>query len=103
MSKSPGHQKWPNHKVEEEHVGQTMKVEINGETIAESNDVVRVTEDDHPVRYYFPRADIRMNKLERTTTQTECPFKGEAHYFSVNAGGRKFQDAVWTYENPYEE
>jgi uncharacterized protein (DUF427 family) len=103
MTKSPGHRKWPNHKVQEEHVVETMKVEVNGEAIGESNDVIRVKEDDHPIRYYFPRADIRMDKLERTSTTTECPFKGEAHYFTVNAAGRNFQDAVWTYENPYEE
>ena len=103
MNKSPGHQRWPNHKVEEERVGEPMKVEVNGETIAESNDVIRVKEDDHPIRYYFPRNDVRMNKLSRTTTITECPFKGRAHYFSIDAQGRKFKDAVWTYEQPYEE
>jgi len=103
MNKAPGHQKWPNHKVQEEPVGNTMKVEINGETIAQSNDVISVKEDHHPIRYYFPRKDVVMNKLHRTTTTTECPFKGEANYFSVDAGGKTFEDAVWTYENPYDE
>jgi uncharacterized protein (DUF427 family) len=44
-----------------------------------------------------------MNKLERTVTTTECPFKGTAHYFNINANGRRFNDAVWTYEKPYDE
>jgi uncharacterized protein (DUF427 family) len=44
-----------------------------------------------------------MKKLERTVTTTECPFKGTAHYFNINANGQRFNDAVWTYEDPYDE
>ena len=103
MNKSPGHQKMPNHKVEEERVPETMKVEVDGETIAQSADVILVKEDDHPDRYYFPRNDVQMKKLERTVTTTECPFKGTAHYFNINTNGRRLNNAVWTYENPYDE
>ena len=103
MNRAPGHRRWPYHKVKEDHVGKTMKVEINGETVAESRDVISVTEDDHPVRYYFPRSDVKMNALERTTTTTSCPFKGRAHYFNLEAAGKKYRDAVWTYEDPYDE
>jgi uncharacterized protein (DUF427 family) len=103
MSKSPGHQKMPDHKVHEEQVGQNMKVEIDGEIIAESSDVIRVDEDKAPARFYFPRADVKMAKLERTATTTECPFKGTASYFSLHIGSKKLADAVWTYEDPYDE
>lgn len=41
-------------------------------TPAASNSVIKVGEDKSPVRYYFPRADIRMEKLERSKTSTEC-------------------------------
>lgn len=103
MSKAPGHQKWPDHKVQEQHMGQRFQVEINGEVIADSDDVIRVEEDQHPPRYYFPRSDVRMELLERSATTTECPFKGSAHYYHLKLGDETFEDAVWTYEDPYEE
>lgn len=101
--KSPGHQKWPDHAVREEPVRERVRVEINGEVVADSNDVIKVEEDQHPARYYIPRDDVKMDKLERTDTTSECPFKGLAHYFSLNAGGKKLDDVVWTYEEPYDE
>lgn len=103
MGKSPGHQKWPDHEITEKHVQQKTKVEVNGEVVADSNDVIRVEEDGHPVRYYLPRSDVRMEKLQRSQTTSECPFKGTAHYYNLILGDKKFDDAVWTYEDPYEE
>jgi uncharacterized protein (DUF427 family) len=103
MSKSPGHQQWPNHKVVERHVPQHVTVEIGGQIVADSSDVIRVDEDGHPPRFYFPRTDVRMDRLERTATTSQCPFKGTAHYFSLRADGRRLDDAVWSYEEPFDE
>ena len=103
MSRSPGHQKWPDHNVRETTLSRRVTVEINGQRIADSTNVVRVDEDGSPARYYFPRADVSMDRLERTSTSTECPFKGTAHYFTLRSGGLVLKDAVWSYEEPYEE
>lgn len=103
MAKSPGHQKWPDHKVKEQHLKDRFRVEIDGEVIADSDDVVVVEEDENPARYYFPRGDVKMDRLERSDTTSECPFKGTAHYFSVTTDDRKIDDAVWTYEEPFDE
>jgi uncharacterized protein (DUF427 family) len=103
MSKSPGHQKMPDHKVRERHLRERVRVELGGQVIAESDDVIRVDEDDHPARYYFPREAVPMGVLKRTATTTQCPFKGTAHYFTLAVGERKLPDAVWSYEEPYDE
>lgn len=107
MSHSPGHQKWPDHKVRETPVGKQVTVELNGQIVAQSANVIRVDEDGSPARYYFPRGDVRMDQLERTETTSQCPFKGTAHYFdlSMEGGGNggKLKDAVWSYEEPFDE
>jgi uncharacterized protein (DUF427 family) len=100
---SPGHQKWPEHKVKESHIDKRIEVEVDGQVVADSHSVIRVDEDEYPARYYFPRGDVRMDLLERSTTTTECPFKGMASYYSVSAGGKRLDDAVWTYEDPFDE
>jgi uncharacterized protein (DUF427 family) len=103
MKKSPGHQQHPEHKVRETHLSEKVTVDFGGQTVAESKDVIRVDEDQHQARYYFPRSDVKMDLLEPTKTTTECPFKGTAHYFNLKEGEQRFNDAVWTYEDPYEE
>jgi uncharacterized protein (DUF427 family) len=103
MSKSPGHQKWPDHQVREEPLRQPMEVEVEGVVVASSADVIKIVEDKSPVRYYFPRTDVRTDKLKRSQTTTECPFKGTASYYSLNVGERQLDDAIWSYEDPYDE
>lgn len=103
MARSPGHAKSPNHKVQEQRLQQRVQVEVAGEIIADSADVIEVDEDGSPLRYYFPRTDVNMAKLTRTTKTTYCPFKGTANYFAVNADSKRFDDVVWTYEDPYQE
>ncbi|KQU86823.1 hypothetical protein ASC78_04495 [Variovorax sp. Root318D1] len=103
MSKSPGHRKWPDHQVREEQLQQPVEVEVEGVVVVNSGDVIKVVEDKSPVRYYFPRTDVRMDMLKRSETTSECPFKGHANYYSLRLGERQLDDVVWTYEDPYDE
>jgi uncharacterized protein (DUF427 family) len=103
MSQSPGHRQYPEHKVLEKHLPERISANVGDELLADSTDVIKVEEDQHPSRYYFPRTDVRMDRLERSSKTTKCPFKGTAHYFHVNTGGTKLEDAAWTYEEPYDE
>jgi uncharacterized protein (DUF427 family) len=75
-------------------------VTLGGEKLAESDRPVLLDETGLPTRYYLPRQDVRMDLLQPTDTATTCPFKGQASYWSAQAGGETHRDLVWSYETP---
>lgn len=72
-----------------------MRAVWNGHVVAESDDTV-VVEGNH----YFPRSSVREDLLRPSATTTRCPWKGEASYYSLEADGRRSEDAVWYYPEP---
>lgn len=103
MAKAPGYQKDPQHGILTLPEDRRVRVFVRERLVAESNDVLRVDEEGHPVRHYFPRAAVHTDLLERSDTATVCPFKGRASYFTLDIAGDKLKDAVWSYEEPYDE
>ena len=96
----PGYKKHPEHRLTTKPAGVRVQVTFNGEVIADSRDAIQLDEDGYAVVYYVPRADVRMDRLVRSDHRTYCPFKGTASYYSLKDGP---QNAVWTYEEPYDE
>ncbi|TIP01952.1 MAG: DUF427 domain-containing protein, partial [Mesorhizobium sp.] len=52
---------------------------------------------------YIPFDDIDLSKLARTEHSTHCPYKGNASYWSVLPAGDSGRDAMWAYEQPFDE
>jgi uncharacterized protein (DUF427 family) len=98
--KAPGFQSQLQHRIDTQPAKQRLKVTFNGEIIADTRDALAMKEGSYPVVYYFPRKDVRMERLERTSHLTHCPFKGDASYFSLKGGP---DNAVWSYETPFDE
>jgi class 3 adenylate cyclase/uncharacterized protein (DUF427 family) len=80
-----------------------MRVEFNGAWIADSRRAVILRETRQPPAYYFPREDVRTELLEKTGQLTHCPFRGNASYWTIRAGGAVAENAAWSYDDPYEE
>ncbi|MDX2303995.1 MAG: DUF427 domain-containing protein [Microscillaceae bacterium] len=74
-----------------------MKAIWNNEVIAESNDTI-VIEGNH----YFPIESIKKEFFKESDKHTNCPWKGQASYYSIEVGGKINQDAAWYYPNPSE-
>ena len=72
-----------------------------GRTIADTRAALILKEAAYPPVYYIPRKDVDMARLQRTTHQTYCPYKGECNDYSIPLGGERSVNAVWTYEAPY--
>ncbi|MGQ0805084.1 MAG: DUF427 domain-containing protein [Actinomycetota bacterium] len=79
---------------------QHVEVVVNGVKVAESDRPVLLEETGLPTRYYLPRDDVRTDLLRPTNSETVCPFKGQASYWSVEADGELHDDLVWSYETP---
>ena len=100
---APGLKKHPEHRIETKPAGVRVRVTFNGEVIADSRDAIRLDESKYAPVYYLPRKDVNMERLTRTTHSTHCPFKGDASYYTLSSGGRTVANAVWSYEEPYDE
>lgn len=77
-------------------------VTVAGKVIADTTAALTLREASYPAAQYIPRADVDMAALERTDHMSYCPYKGEASYFSITAGGARSVDAIWSYESPYD-
>lgn len=71
-----------------------------GIEIARSRSAIRVLETASPPTFYLPLHDVRRDYLEPAGGRTYCEWKGEARYWTVVAGGERFERAAWSYPAP---
>ncbi|MFQ5784924.1 MAG: DUF427 domain-containing protein [Alphaproteobacteria bacterium] len=93
----------PDYRVDFEPVSRRVRVVFGGETVADSTRARLMLETRHLPVYYFPRDDLRMDLATRSDHHSFCPFKGEASYWTLEVGGKRAEDAMWSYETPFPE
>ena len=82
--------------------GSRVSVRVGGVIVAESDRALSLAEASYPVVQYIPLDDVDKSLLLRTGTQTYCPYKGDASYYSVRTpDGTTQAGLIWTYEQPY--
>ena len=92
----------PEHPISIEPNLSRVVVTVGGQVIADTRAALTLREASYPAVQYIPRRDVDMAALTRSEHTTYCPYKGDASYYSIPAGGDRSLNAVWTYETPFE-
>ena len=77
-----------------------VEVRLGGRLLATTDRAMKLDETGLPSRYYLPPDDVQMDLLRPTTFHTNCPFKGEASYWSLDIDGEIHDGIVWSYKTP---
>jgi uncharacterized protein (DUF427 family) len=97
------HARDPYKRVDVLHSSRHVRVVVGGEVLAETRRPSLLFETGLPTRYYLPKADVRMDLLVPSATETRCPYKGVARYYSARAGTTLVRDIAWYYQHPIPE
>jgi uncharacterized protein (DUF427 family) len=97
-----GHARDPFSRIDILHSSRHVRVELDGELLAETTRPHLLFETSLPMRVYMPREDVRAG-LRPSSKQTYCAYKGQASYWSLDAAGAERKDLVWSYEEPLRE
>ncbi len=89
----------PGHRLFMQPFGRRVRAQVGGETVLDTVDGVLVHESNLLPVLYVPRAAVTA-ELVATDHVTHCPFKGDASYWTLRAGGRTVENAVWHYPAP---
>src|SRR5260370_5236088 len=90
----------PDHPISIDANPSRVVVTVDGKIIADTRDALTLREASYPAVQYIPRRDVDMTALTRSEHTTYCPYKGDASYYSIPAGGDHSRHALGTYETP---
>jgi uncharacterized protein (DUF427 family) len=90
-----GHARDPFARIDVRHSSRHIRVEKDGQVLAETRRPLLLFETGLPTRYYMPLEDVTA-PVEPSERHTTCPYKGVASYYTV--GGNK--DIAWYYPEP---
>jgi uncharacterized protein (DUF427 family) len=93
----------PAHRILFEPHPRRFRAELDGRTVLDTVGGRLLHESNILPRLYVPLDDFDASLMERTDHTTHCPFKGDASYWSVRAGDRVAENAIWAYEDPLPE
>jgi uncharacterized protein (DUF427 family) len=101
MTDKPIKQPGPDHPITIEPNPARIVVSIAGQVLADTQSALTLREADYPPVQYIPLDDVDRSLIEATDHASYCPFKGDASYYSIPAGGERSVNAIWTYRDPH--
>lgn len=93
----------PRHRILFEPHPHRLRAILAGETVLDTTGGHLLHESGILPVLYVPMEDVREDLLEQTDHSTNCPFKGDASYWTISAGGKVAENAMWAYEEPLPE
>jgi len=91
-------------RVRVEHGTKRVRTYLGGEVVADTMRPLLVWESPSYPTYYFPAVDVRRELLSATGGIVHSPSRGDAHAFTVAAGGKEAVAAALHYErSPFED
>ena len=102
MSDKPVKQPGADHPITVTPSPEHVVVTVAGKVVADTRRSLILQEADYPAMHYIPMEDVVQSQLEATDTTTYCPYKGDASYYSIPAGGPRSVDAIWVYTDPHD-
>jgi uncharacterized protein (DUF427 family) len=98
-----GHPRNPYHRIDCLRSRRRLRVEGAGMVLVDTDDTLAVYETALDPRLYVDPQLVRMDALEMSATQTYCPYKGTATYWTARVGSEVLEDIAWSYEEPLPE
>ena len=90
----------PYKRVDVLHSSRHIKVVVDDIAVADTKLPWLLFETGLQTRYYMLKHDVRIDLLEQSDTVTSCPYKGDAHLYSVKIGHKLHEDLAWSYRYP---
>jgi uncharacterized protein (DUF427 family) len=78
-----------------------VTVRFAGRVVAETTAALRMQEASYRPVLYLPREAADPALLRPSAHTTHCPYKGDASYYSIEVDGKRAENAIWSYENPF--
>lgn len=101
MPHKPIKQPGPDHPITIEPNLARIVVSVAGRVLADTQSALTLREADYPPVQYIPLDDVDQSLIQETDHASYCPFKGNAGYYSIPAGGERSVNAIWTYRDPH--
>ena len=83
-----------------EKVKEQIRIILNGELVAETNNAIRVLETSHPPNYYIPPEDINMKFLKQASGSGVCEWKGRWVLWDITVKDKTVKNVGWSYPDP---
>jgi uncharacterized protein (DUF427 family) len=97
----------PDHPITIEKTGSRVVARVGGQVVADTTRALTLQESTYPPVQYIPLEDVDQALLASSDTQTYCPYKGDASYYSIvlpesQDSAVDLTDSVWVYREPYD-